>query len=298
MNPYSILIIVLLSSLLVIIFLFHYKKRKAIQKTRSLSITEKTSLLNEITTPFGYEYEPSQDVFLSILDAPQKLFGYHTFYDYAAAFFNMVFDYETIYFNYANRTWLIELWKGQYGICSGCEVGVYYHETIVSGNEYSDTHFNAVAPMHMPLISLRLSEKGQSETMLGSTQKHHWWLTLFKLPYFALPDKLHVDISIRFQNYEMLSAFLRSFVNTLPNTPYLIRGLTISFPFHTSQRTYRWTQRIIRRLALGSCHLLMNAFRFLTRPFKTGGDKVVYLYYYLPFTIRLLFHLPKSIEKE
>lgn len=211
----------------------------------------------------------------------------------------MVFDYETIYFSYNNRTWLIELWKGQYGICSGCEVGVYYNETIISPENYSNTHFNAVAPEDMPYIYLKLSDhKHQGDSTLGFAKGHHWWLTLFKLPHYALPRQLQVDISLRFHNYEMLSSFLRSFVNTLPHTPYQVRGLTISFPFYSSLRQYRWTQRILRRLALSSCQFLCNAFRFLTRPFTNGGDKVIYLYNYLPFTIRFLFHVPKSIDKE
>ncbi len=298
MNPYSILFIILLSSILIIILLFHFKKKRAIKKTRSLSISEKTLLLNKLTKPLGYEYNPSQDLFLSIPDAPQKLFGYHTFYDYAATFFNMVFDYETIYFNYNKRTWLIEFWKGQYGICSGCEVGVYYNETIVSPNEYNDTHYDAVAPQDMPLISLQLSHKDHPDLTMGFSQKRHWWSTLFKLPYYTHPDKLQMDISIRFQNYEILSAFLRSFVNTLPNSPYLVRGLTLSFPFYTNKRQYRWSRRLIRRMALISCYFLCNSFRFITRPFSNGGDKMIFLYYYLPFTIRLLLHLPKSIKKE
>lgn len=298
MNPSTTLIHTLLVLLLVIFLFFYIKKRKAIQKTQSLSISEKTTLINELTTPLGYEYEPSKDLFLSTLDAPQKQFGYHTFYDYAASFFNMVFDYETIYFDYDNRTWLIELWKGQYGICSGSEVGVYYNETIVTPEDYSNTHFDAVAPEDMPLIFLQLSNMVNFQTSLGYAQKHHWWLTLFKLPHYTPPGNLHTDISIRFTNYKMLSSFLRSFVNTLPDTPYQVRGLTISFPFYKSRRHYRWTQRLVRRIALNNCHLLYTAFRFITRPFTTGGDKVIYLYYYLPFTIRLLFHLPKSINKE
>ncbi len=297
MNPYYVLSIPLLLFLLLVLMLC-LKRRKCIKRTLALSISEKTSLLNQLTEPFGYMYDSSQDLFISHQDAPQKLFGYHTFYDYAASFFNMVFDYETIYFNYRNRTWLIELWKGQYGVCSGCELGVYYNETIVTPDQYTDTHFDAVTPEDMPLIYLQLSDNRHPGTPLGFTQERHWWLTLFKLPYFAIPSKLQVDIAIRFPDYEMLSSFLKSFESTLPHTPYQIRGLTISFPFYTSKRQYRWTQRIVRRLALSSCHFLCNAFRFLTRPFTSGGDKVIYLYFYLPIFVRFLFHLSKSTQKE
>lgn len=37
----------------------------------------------------------------------------------------MKIDCEPIYFQYDGRRWLIEFWKGQYGITTGAEVGVY-----------------------------------------------------------------------------------------------------------------------------------------------------------------------------
>jgi len=79
---------------------------------------------------FYFPYIPDSLIHPTHINAPQKLFGYHTFYDFAATFINMVFDYETVYFDYRGRTWLIELWKGQYSINSGCKLGVYYADQI------------------------------------------------------------------------------------------------------------------------------------------------------------------------
>ena len=38
----------------------------------------------------------------------------------------MIIDCEPIYFRYKGKKWLIEFWKGQYGMTTGGEVGIYY----------------------------------------------------------------------------------------------------------------------------------------------------------------------------
>lgn len=64
-------------------------------------------------------------------DAWQKAFGYLDAYNRAAPYLSMVFDSYPIYFDYEGRTWLVQIWKGQYGICTGCEIGLYYADGIV-----------------------------------------------------------------------------------------------------------------------------------------------------------------------
>ena len=39
----------------------------------------------------------------------------------AYQYVGMVFETLPVYFDYAGKTWLIQIWKGQYGICTGCE---------------------------------------------------------------------------------------------------------------------------------------------------------------------------------
>ena len=57
--------------------------------------------------------------------------------------FQMVFDALPIYFDYRGRTWLIELWKGQYGINTGAELGIYHADKILSESEYKTALFTA-----------------------------------------------------------------------------------------------------------------------------------------------------------
>ena len=55
----------------------------------------------------GYAYDQSQGIFVSILHAWQRDFGYCRLYDEAAALFSMIIDCEPIYFSYGGKRWLI-----------------------------------------------------------------------------------------------------------------------------------------------------------------------------------------------
>ena len=288
----------LLPILLTMLFL-HFRKKRVLKRVRSLSPEEKTTLINQLIEPVGYIYEPLQDVFATRLNAPQKLFGYTTFYDLSAPYFNMVFDYETIYFDYGGRTWLIEMWKGQYGINSGCELGIYYADSIVSPDKYDTALFHAVDEADMLDISLKLNKSASrpntTPSRLGYLRYHHWWLTIFKMGVFSKPKQLFVNTSIRFKTYPMMYSFLESFDKVLPETPYILNGLNVYFTFYKSHRKYNWFKKAVRRIALISCHLYCILFNFITRPFQNTGDKILYIYYYLPFAIRLIFK-PKKMK--
>lgn len=134
----------------------HFRKRNIIAKVKALTPQEKDTLLDTLADTIGYGYDSSQDVFVARRDAPQRIFGYTTLFDLSAPYFNMIFDYETIYFDYNKRTWLIEMWKGQYGINTGCELGIYYADKIVTPDEYDTSHFKSVSDKDMLFTTLEL----------------------------------------------------------------------------------------------------------------------------------------------
>ena len=106
--------------ILFFLIFFHFRKRKIIRKLCCMSDQEKCCMLNELTEPLGYCYDARQDIFTSTTDAWQKRFGYGAIYDKFAPLLNMVIDSQPVYFDYDGKTWLIEFWKGQYGINTGC----------------------------------------------------------------------------------------------------------------------------------------------------------------------------------
>ena len=273
---------------IIFIIIFHFKKKSIIRKVRELSVAEKTDILNELAKSIGYMYEPHQDLFIARHDAPQKLFGYKTLYDKSASYFNMVFDYMPIYFNYRSRTWLIQMWKGQYGINTGCELGIYHADKIIPEDEYSSTRFEAVTANEMLNISLKFNKhyKNNRYSKLGAVQMKHWWLTMFKMGLYTKPADLFVNTSITFRDYRMMRSFLDSFKVALPETSYKVSGLTVYFTFDKTGRKYSLWKRIVRRTSLFFCHLYCKLFKHITRPFSRSGDRLLYLYYYLPFIFR------------
>lgn len=295
--PIIFLPILLLFPLLFLL-IFHFKKKRVIKKVCALTEFEKKQLLDDLGTPLGYTYEPYQDIFIARKDALQKIFGYTTFFDISAPFFNMIFDYETIYFNYNSQTWLIEMWKGQYGINSGCELGIYYADSIISPDDYNTTHFKSVDEKDMLELSLSLNQylfkHNTAPFHLGHVNDYHWWLTVFHMGVFSKPKNLFVNTSIRFRDYAMMNAFLDSFEKELPHIPYQTKSSTVSFVFAQSLRTYSLFQQIIRSTTLFFCHIYCKWFLFVTRPFTNSGDKLLYLYFYLPSVVRRMFRQNKK----
>lgn len=290
-NIYFLIIpAIILFPMIILMVHFHFKKKSVIKKINTLSLAEKDAILDQLAESVGYTYDASQDIFAARLDALQKHFGYATFYDLSAPYFNMIFDYETIYFDYEGKTWLIEMWKGQYGINTGCELGIYYADRILTPEQYTSTLFKVVEPGDMLNTSLSLNRYSdnihRSFQRLGRMKYKHWWLTIFKMGTFSKPKDLFVSTSIRFKDSAMLNRFLESFRKILPFAKYKINGLTLYFVFGESNRRYSSYKKMVRKAALTACHFYCVWFQYLTRNYTNSGDKLLYLYYYLPTFFR------------
>ena len=187
----------------------------------------------------GFVYDPEKDVFYTALDAWQKNFGYCYFYDVMAPIFQMIIDTESVKFYYNNKNWLIVFWKGQYGITTGGEVGIY---STYQKNVDKDT-------IYMPLddelfdISFTLYKKGNEIQKISAK---HWWLAMFKIGMFSKPKELTMDVSITFPDKEMLSAFIDSFKKLgYKQKDYIINNNTFSFTYKKPHTRKPWTRSFI-----------------------------------------------------
>ena len=153
----------------------------------------------------GFLYDKCENIFYSRINAWQRRFGYCKAYDELAAAFGMVIDCEPLYFEYDGRRWLIELWKGQYGMTCGCEAGVYKSSRFFVNKNPRKIIYKKVRKSEFLNISLRLyTEQGE----LFSRQGRHWWLTGFRLGECQAPEKLSMDITIEFESIDMRNAFI------------------------------------------------------------------------------------------
>src|SRR5680860_227608 len=154
-----------------------------------------TSALAHAVYAAGFVYDPDQDIIYSRLDAPQRLFGYAYGYDVAALGMNAVIDCEPIFFDYDNKHWMIELWKGQYGLESGCEIGIYTRpigstsliymlmdatvgQRPGDGLPSHNLFYDCAADADMLELSATLHRDGAP--LLTRGPELHWWLTGFK----------------------------------------------------------------------------------------------------------------------
>lgn len=285
--------------LLCILFLIinHCRKKKIIRKIRSMDFCKKLCLLNELIEPFGFSYLPAQDIITSTQDAWQREFGYRTLYDKTASHFNMIFDCEPIYFDYDGKTWLIEFWKGQYGINTGSEIGIYHADSIISPGKLRHTHFHSIPDEQMLPVSLELYRRGEQ---LFTVRHKHWWLTGFRMGTYSKPEELTMKCSVTFPN----TAMMQSFADALSQTGYQTYdlnccNLTVTFTFsvpHTRQP--RSTRRIRVRISQWKNSLFCRLYHRVTRPFACTSDKLLYLYYFLPFTFRRTLRFRKCRKQK
>lgn len=285
---YFLLFALLLAALLGCIF-FQCRRKKIICKINSMDDCTKCSLLNELVYPFGYDFHCDCGFFSSTVNAPQRQAGYTWLYDYMAPRFQMVFDSLPVYFDYRGRTWLIEFWKGQYGINTGAEIGIYHADTIIPESDYKTAWFSCAEEHEMLDCSFQLC-KCENECICNSDR--HWWLTAFLVGCFSRPSALTMESCISFPNREMLSAFVDGLKRAgCPEGCLSVRGLCVCFIFHRDSAKYNLITRFWRRFSQWKNKFFCKLYLWVTRPFLCTEDRVLYLYYYLPFAFRKLLRL-------
>ena len=177
----------------------------------------------------------------------QRAFGYAYGYDAAALAMNAIIDCEPIFFDYAGKTWMIELWKGQYGLETGCEIGVYNRTNGSSSFGYSildatvgrrpndpdpshSRFFDCASDSELLLMSSTLYRNGTEVFTRGP--ERHWWLTGFKWGVLSEPEDLTMDVSIECLDATMTAALTGALAG-MGYAGVQTAGNTVSFTFDT-----------------------------------------------------------------
>lgn len=255
---------------------------------------EKICRLDDLLKPFGFQYVPGEDVVTTTLDAWQREFGYCAFFDETAVHFQMVFDCEPIYFDYGQKTWLIEFWKGQYGLNTGGEVGIYQADTLINPGERRSAVFHSIPDEELLPISLELYKNGRRKCRL---QRKHWWLTGFCVGEYSEPEELTMRVSITFPEEEMLECFYEGLKNAGYRTCELCVGCkTIFFTMKTPHGSQP------RRRAAGKGRwqqwknlMFCRLYQLVTSPFSCTLDKILYLYFLLPGSCRRMLRMGRNV---
>jgi len=282
---YVTLFILFLIAFVCMIFC-HFRRKKIICRVKCMDKCQKCSMLEELAAPFGYVYHCCCGFFSSTIDAWQKAAGYTWFYDYMAPRFQMVFDALPVYFDYQKKTWLIEFWKGQYGINTGAEIGIYHADRLLSEAEYQVAHFAAADEHEMLSCSLHLCETDGTYVQIS---EKHWWLTAFFLGRYCPPYTLTADVSIGFPDYEMCNAYIEGLKQagyTPSNISRYLRTVAVTFALPRTRQPFSQNSAVARlRLCLN--RLCCFLYRHLTGGYSSTLDRLEFLAALSPVLFRL-----------
>lgn len=168
----------------------------------------------------GFEYDANQNIFQSSINPWQRYFGFCQLYDICAPVTMMFYDTVRLKFDYGEYNWMVQIWKGQYGITSGAEMGIY-HKPTTRATEFYD----CATDENMVYMSFDVYKNGKF--YFQRAEERHWWLTGFVLGEASSPSQLEMRNTITLKDKAMLSAFCGALEEN--NLDYTVAGLKVSF---------------------------------------------------------------------
>ncbi len=129
-------------------------------------------------------------------------FGFCIEYDFLC-YLLPVYRYNTrrFKFDYAGKEWMVQIWKGNYLITNGGEVGMYNREAGSFGSFY-----NVITDEERVNMTLQISHGDEMLVNIGETT--HWWVNGFKLANrLYSPRSLDMKFSLELYDEEMVKAF-------------------------------------------------------------------------------------------
>ena len=167
-----------------------------------LFATKDPNTAGKILTIAGFEYDEKQGIYYSQMNPLQRKFGFNLVYDMAAPMAGMVYDTKRIEFVYDEREWMVQIWKGQYGITSGAEIGLY--------NRDPERNFQYDCADDEDLIEMHFDFYNMNEFVFSRGPEKHWWLTGFKVFHTGVPMLIDLDMTLKFTDNQMADAFYKS----------------------------------------------------------------------------------------
>ncbi len=182
----------------------------------------------------GYLYDSKEKCFYTASDPWQRIVGYNELFDIFSEVAFIDFDTVRFKFDYKKKNWVIQIWKGQYGLLFyGAEIGVY--------NKPADrkiAHYDAVKDDERLKMSMDFYEyekglftKAEWKKKFSRPYEYYWWCTGF-IPGNRNDefDKLRVDARITAKDYDMLSGITKAMKKE--GVDYRVKGLDIMFTYH------------------------------------------------------------------
>ncbi len=181
----------------------------------------------------GYLYDPAEKCFYTASDPWQRAMAYTLVYDGASPLVWINFDTVRLKFDYAGENWMIQVWKGQYGmVFYGAEIGVYTKPVERNFGIYDCADDEHLLKMSMDLYEYETGflKKPSWEKKFSRPYGDYWWCTGF-LPGNKLGEfeNLRLTARITMKDYDMLEAFTGALQNQVIS--YETDGLDVIFSY-------------------------------------------------------------------
>lgn len=177
---------------------------------------------------FGYLYDPKGMYFYTADDPWQRNVGYNSVFDVLAPTTLITFDTVRLRFEYGKKDWMIQVWKGQYGMLFyGTEVGVY-----TKPKDRDIMHYDAASDSERLNMSLDFNVKYGNRWVKRFTRPYdaYWWCTGFlagnKRDKF---DELRIDLRVTAKDSVMLKGIKKALNDN--KISCTVKGLDVYFSF-------------------------------------------------------------------
>lgn len=152
-----------------------------------INVVKRSNFLRDLLEEqqvLSYQYSYIDDYYYTNdKEAWQYNFGFGKIYDFVSPYILLEYDYVRIFFTYENKDWMLQMWKGQYGmIFYGGEIGIYNREHSEEGvNDW--TMYNCPAEEDWLMMEMTLyHQEVNGEYVREFTREYdkYWWCTGFK----------------------------------------------------------------------------------------------------------------------
>ena len=172
----------------------------------------------------GFNFDYGELLVYTMVNVWMRDFGFMLFYD-IFSYITPMFFYNTrrIKFDYDGLEWMVQIWKGNYIVSNGAEVGIYTRAPGSFG-----TYYNCANDEQMMNMSMKLYHG--DELILERNEQLHWWLTGFKLSNVLYPAHTQtLDFTIEMKDEAMLEAFCNAIDNHYRHDmEYTVDGLKVN----------------------------------------------------------------------
>ncbi len=152
-----------------------------------INVTKRNNFLRDFLEEkqvLSYQYSYVDDYYYTNdKDAWQYNFGFGKIYDFVSPYILLEYDYIRIFFTYEGKDWMLQMWKGQYGLVFyGGEIGIYTRAHSEDGiNEW--TMFDCPAQQDWLKMEMTLWHEdlnGNWNREFSRPYDYYWWCTGFK----------------------------------------------------------------------------------------------------------------------